>query len=405
MLLCHGGEHQLRFFPQPDNPWINQRVRLENTLQATFVPPPGDYQVFGAEALWTVTLPADGGDTEAVLTLFNEFTAQPYPMTVSTGHYRLTFSQTIQPPGPIVLGEDIVGLAVRARSFYIQDKYTQDAEIEWLVDGHATNLPTGADGWCKYDFKPERIGNTSVKAKMWSPYDNQFIEHEFSFEVLETSPWASDLQFSYIDEPFTVGEGFFARRDTNRKFRIDPKNTKLIGSYFSAVPLNHIIHNEPFKRPKQLTEAGIEWLISTTGTHVKSALLWTCEPPGKPVMKRTIPMLSVADDLHLAGLFTFDGTASFQDLPVTRNKVHSFKFKPNPDNPLNGITLTLECSASAGVIFSPAPGQPVLITEDEIEWTIDARNANPGQNVTIQFYIRCPKVLFPRFQRIILPAS
>lgn len=396
LLLCHGAEHQLRVVPHADSPWANHKVRLESTLVATFDPPHGDYQVFEEDgALWNATLPANGVDTQTTLTLLSEFTAQPYSIEVSTGHHRLIFAQTVQPPVPIVLDEDVADLSIRARSFYIEGKYIADVEIEWLVDDQVIKLPTGVDGWCKYVFEPQRVGKTTVVAKMWSPYEGQYIEHVFDIDVIATTVWETDLQFLWNEEPYSIGEGFWANQKTNNRLRINPKNQNLIGRSFSAYAKDPApITGGNLGLKQTLVDAGIQWLVSTGESFEVSSLIWTCEKSNEPTLTRSIPIRFFDGDLSKGGIFTLDGVKvpNTFEISLQRDKVHTLKFIPHSENSLIGLDIYLELwQADVGVILFPESGSRIRLPVEGVQWTLDARNSRP--NAHMPFSIRCTKII------------
>lgn len=398
LLLCHGAEHQLRVVPHADSPWANHKVRLESTLVATFDPPHGDYQVFEEDgALWNATLPANGVDTQTTLTLFSEFTALPHPIEVSTGHHRLIFAQTVQPPVPIVLDEDVADLSIRARSFYIEGKYIADVEIEWLVDDQVIKLPTGVDGWCKYVFEPQRVGKTTVVAKMWSPYEGRYIEHVFDIEVIATSVWETDLEYYWSQQPFSIAKGLWVNRNNSTQLQIHPKNQNLVRRYFSMYAKDPIpISGGNFGEKRMLLDNGTYWFFSTGIGFQSSALIWTCEGPGQPTLTRSMPIRFYDFDLALGGIFTLDGVQVpwSHDIVLQRDNIHTLKFTPLPQNTessLVGLDVYLELrGADQGVIIFPKSGERIRLPVEGVEWTLDARHLQPIAHMP--FSIRCTEI-------------
>ncbi|MDQ3204764.1 MAG: hypothetical protein M3Q94_21720 [Pseudomonadota bacterium] len=383
LLLCHGGEHQLSIVSQTDNPWVNQRLALQHMsvprpFFADFSPQIGDGQILeNGVAKWTVTLPPDGLDTEAELRLVSEFTAQPYTLNFSTGHYRLKFHEILQPSQPIVLKEDIAVLSAKVTSHYIEEKHMEGVEVEWFVDGNEYKILTDAGGRCEFVFVPERAGKPDIHIKLWSPFDNDYIVHNFNIEVLATSQWASDLEFMWNGVPYPINVGITARESgAYQKIRINPKNSNLIGSSFHTDPHRLPIDDvSNLTKPKLLSDAGIEWFVRVNDAYTVSSLTWRCTPSG---ISRNIPIRFFGHNLNSpnAGHFTLDGKAITQYV-VELDKVttHKLKFTPTPDNSLIGLDIHLNfSSAHDGMETSPQLEVKRTLTNEGAEWIIDARN-------------------------------
>lgn len=396
-LLCHGGEHQLSIVSQTDNPWVNQRLALQqmpvpSPFFADFSPQIGDGQILeNGVAKWTVTLPPDGLDSEAKLRLVSEFTAQPYTLNFSTGHYRLKFHEIFQPSQPIVLKEDTAVLSAKVTSHYIEEKYMEGVEVEWFVDGNEYKTLTNAGGRCEFVFVPERAGKPDIHIKLWSPFDNDYIVHNFNIEVLATSQWASDLEFMWNGVPYPINVGITAQEGRNQRIRINPKNANLIGSRIYAnrpnMPLTDI---PPLKNPRVLTDAGLEWFIHVHPVAFEvSSLTWRCDPPG---ISRIIPIRffggNLNDSIH-AGHFTLDGKAVTQYMvELDRVTTHKLKFTPSPNNSLIDLDVHLHFLKGAydGLETLPQLDVKRTLTNEGAEWIIDARSAKAS---SVFFEIVC----------------
>lgn len=399
LYLCHGGHHKLTLFAKPDSPWINQRISLEETpdqplLPMTVSPKVGEPQVLEEKGgSWTLMCPAEGVDTELELMFHSEFTAQPYKASISLGDHRLKFGEINTPTDPIILDEETAVLAVKVTSFYT-NKAMENVEVEWFVEGETFKKQTQIDGWCEHIFVPKIVGKPDIQVKVWSVYENDYVKHQFDIEVLATSPWASDLEFLWNDRQFSIGDGFTAYPGRYR-LRVNPKNQNLIGSLISAETNVGWLNTAqpPLKPGRELTSTGLEWGIHVqAGKFEKGILEWSCSKFSK---KRTMPIQVFTFELYGGGYFTLDETfiPAGGMVKIRRGEIHSLKFTPHaphPNNPIIGQKLILEPSSNNhGLIFSPEFGQPMNITEKELEWSIDARNASYISMLTIRAF--CPQ--------------
>ncbi|TVT79430.1 hypothetical protein [Pseudomonas sp. H3(2019)] len=387
LYFCHGGTHTQTVFAQADSPWFNQHVSLNGdpeqaSLPVTVEPNIGKYQMFGEDgASWKLTCPAEGVDTEFMLWLQSEFTAQPYKIPVSLGDHRIKFSKVTAPTFPIILNEDVAVLAVEVASFYT-GKVLEGVEIEWSVGGESFKKHTKVDGWCEHIFTPKNTGDHEIHIKMWSPYDNDYVQHSFNVQVLATSPWGSDLEFLWNGVPFAIGEGIQARPAGNQKLRINAKNSNLLDSriyannpdmgWLSSVPL--------LKNPKVLGGSGIEWFITIQdGVFSTGNLDWSCSKIGQ---RRNIPLTVFGRHLSHAGPITIDGkvmtTEKYVELHKDRTQI--MRFIPKPGSSLIGLefTLRLPRNDTLGLVFTPDVEKPIRLTEQGVEWSIDGRGARTG---------------------------
>lgn len=388
LYFCHGGEHTKTIFAEADNPWLNQRVSLNEApgqppLPLTVEPQVGDFQVLEEDgASWKFKCPSDGNDTEFALRVQNEYAAPPYDIWVSLGDHRPKFSKTTAPNYPIVLNEDVAELVVTVASFYT-GKVLGGVEVEWFVQGETIKKHTEADGRCKHTFTPNGVGEYDIHVRMWSPYDDAYVQHVFKVEVTPTSAWASDLEFSWNGKPFAIGEGILMPTpSTNHILRITPKNSNLIGSDINAYNLDNMgwfTATPPLRNPKTLTQSGIEWRINTATAFDTGRLEWRCSKPLKP---RVMPIHAFSINLLHGGTMTLDGSIIVAEkyVDLHRDRIQVMKFTPKPGSSLIGrdLILTLPSGNDYGLVFSPGANSPVQLTEDGIEWSIDGRTARAG---------------------------
>lgn len=203
--LCYGAKdarsHRLTFVGQADSPWVGQSVSLNalGTFPVSTAPAIGLYQPFpldGGE--WTISCPDDGEPVSFAGQLQSEFTAAPYPISFELGHYLREFLGRRNPIGAPLIGDEVTAEA-QVVSAYTQ-KLLKDVEVQWFVGGKpAGRIDTNDSGWSKFSYTFTTVGEQSITAKVFNPYDGTTVEHSFPIKVYAESPWKqADLKVNGV---------------------------------------------------------------------------------------------------------------------------------------------------------------------------------------------------------------
>ncbi|WGK93241.1 hypothetical protein [Pseudomonas migulae] len=203
--LCYGAKdarsHRLTFVGQADSPWVGQSASLNalGTFPVSTAPAIGLYQPFpldGGE--WTISCPDDGEPVSFAGQLQSEFTAAPYPISFELGHYLREFLGRRNPIGAPLIGDEVTAEA-QVVSAYTQ-KLLKDVEVQWFVGGKpAGRIDTNDSGWSKFSYTFTTVGEQSITAKVFNPYDGTTVEHSFPIKVYAESPWKqADLKVNGV---------------------------------------------------------------------------------------------------------------------------------------------------------------------------------------------------------------
>jgi len=195
--FCYGasGErgHTLTAVGEASSPWVGHGVSVNpaagQTLPFQAVPASGEYQTFselGCE--WKINCQDDGEELAVDCWLQTEFTAKPYSIPVKLGHYLREFLGRRNPIGAPLIGDEVTA-EVQVVSAYTQ-KLLKDVEVQWFVGGEpAGRINTNDSGWSKFSYTFTTVGEQSITAKVFNPYNDTWVEHSFPIKVYAESPW------------------------------------------------------------------------------------------------------------------------------------------------------------------------------------------------------------------------
>ncbi len=195
--FCYGasGErgHTLTAVGEASSPWVGHGVSVNpaagQTLPFQAVPASGEYQTFselGCE--WKINCQDDGEELAVDCWLQTEFTAKPYSIPVKLGHYLREFLGRRNPFGAPLIGDEVTA-EVQVVSAYTQ-KLLKDVEVQWFVGGEpAGRINTNDSGWSKFSYTFTTVGEQSITAKVFNPYNDTWVEHSFPIKVYAESPW------------------------------------------------------------------------------------------------------------------------------------------------------------------------------------------------------------------------
>ncbi|MFL1527323.1 hypothetical protein [Pseudomonas sp. O230] len=195
--FCYGASggrgHTFTAIGEATSPWVGHGVSVNpasgQTLPFQTVPAPGVYQVFSEQGSeWKINCPDDGEEIALDCWLQTEFTAVPCSIAVRLGHYLREFLGKRNPLGAPLIGDEVTA-EVQVVSAYTK-KSLQDVEVQWFVGGEPAGTRNTNDlGWSTFSHTFVTDGEQSITAKVFSPYDDTWVEHNFPVKVYRDSPW------------------------------------------------------------------------------------------------------------------------------------------------------------------------------------------------------------------------
>ncbi|WP_085697199.1 hypothetical protein [Pseudomonas sp. B26(2017)] len=226
--LCPGaqdlGVHQLGFEVADGNTWQGTDYSLEvddNPLGAIIAEPdwPVDHPLDGRRSLRCPPLDLTAPHP-MTLTLFNQYTAEPYRLAASLWHHRLKFLQVQEAAYfPVLEYNESVTLGVQVGSFYTGETL-EGLTVTWTVLGTSIQVAavTDAGGWAYFDFTPDLAGTFTVVASVASLYyASGVVTQSMEVRGLETDPWR-EVMAVVADEatPWALKTGWPNRGSTYR---------------------------------------------------------------------------------------------------------------------------------------------------------------------------------------------
>jgi hypothetical protein len=233
--LCLGatdfGIHQLKFDVADGNTWQGTDYSLEvddNPLGAIVAAPdwPVDYPLDGRRSLRCPPLYLTAPHS-MTLTLFNQYTAEPYRLAASLWHHRLKFLQVQEAACfPVLEYNESVTLGVQVGSFYTGEAL-EGLTVTWTVLGTSIQVVTvtDADGWVYFPFNPDVAGIFTVVVSVASLYyASGAVTQSLLVQVLAKSPWA-EVMAVVADkaDPWALKTGWPNRGSTYRLLATVPE--------------------------------------------------------------------------------------------------------------------------------------------------------------------------------------
>ncbi|MGF6286185.1 hypothetical protein [Pseudomonas silensiensis] len=211
--LCLGAAasftHQLKFDLAPDNTWLGTKAALtsNDNPQEAIVTTPGWGVDHPIEDQWRLDCPWIGDEEPYLfsINLLNQYTAEPYPITVSLGHHRLVFRDVQEAAYYPIPGQSVC-LGVRVASYYT-GQFLSGRTVNWTVTatGVKSAAVTNTDGWAYFPFEPTDAGEYDIQASVDSPYyATGVVTQMLTVRVLATDPWKEVL--AVVEEQGTPWE-------------------------------------------------------------------------------------------------------------------------------------------------------------------------------------------------------
>ncbi|MHC8383292.1 Ig-like domain-containing protein [Pseudomonas sp. LB3P14] len=198
--LCLGADgsffHQLGFEIAQGNAWLGTQASLtiDGNPQEAIVAEP-DWEVDQSlEKRWSLRCPLVDDENPHLLTikLWNQYTADPFPIAVSLWHHRLVFRDAQKPAYfPVVEDGQSVRMGVQVGSYYINQP-REGHTVTWTVAGAGIQVTavTDTNGWAYFDYAPFVAGIFTIVASVVSLYyTTGVVTQSFDVQALAKSPW------------------------------------------------------------------------------------------------------------------------------------------------------------------------------------------------------------------------
>ncbi|MFJ2684810.1 hypothetical protein ACIOYV_13830 [Pseudomonas sp. NPDC087342] len=204
LYVCQGAvdidAHRFDFIAQPGNPWGDTQAALtsdDNPDGRIVATPEWGVNKLPGQA-WSLNCPVTVSDQPMSfsMSLVNQFTAEPYPVSVSFGHHRLVFRDLLEAAYfPVLERSQSVRLGVRVASYYT-GQFLDGRTVNWTLEGQGVlgAVLTDEQGWAYWDFQPATAGLHSITASVESLYYAAGqITQTLTVKVLATDPWKGVL--------------------------------------------------------------------------------------------------------------------------------------------------------------------------------------------------------------------
>ncbi|MGF6703839.1 hypothetical protein [Pseudomonas frederiksbergensis] len=220
LYLCLGAsgslQHSLGFVPVANNTWLDTQAALfsENNPQEAIVTTPGLGTDHPLDSEWLIDCPLIDGDGPHLfsLTLFNQYTAEAYPIPVSLGHHRLAFREVREAAYyPVFEYGQGVRLGVQVVSHYTGQALS-GLTVNWGLQGQQPKkfVVTDNEGWAWFDFQPASADLFVIEASVQSLYyASGRLTQALNVRVLATDPWKDVMAVvDGIEAPWNEKTGY-----------------------------------------------------------------------------------------------------------------------------------------------------------------------------------------------------
>ena len=383
LLICHGAEHDLKLAAVEGSPWINQGASVNpipgETSPISSEPEIGRYQPLLADgAEWKLKCPPEGTDIDFNLQVQSEFTAVPYPLSFKLGDYRRKILNERDPISAPVVGDEVTA-EIQVGSFYT-DKELEGVDVDWYFDGTIVcTVQTTGLGWSKFDHAVTEVGEHTITAKVYSPYDDTTSEHTFTLNVYLESPWEQATLLINGELVAWNSPGVFL-------FRGQPIDVKVEAPFLRgkevALDLINLDDLDIEASPKfnvwvPTSDAKASWTLAANGTksgRIKLKLL------SNDVQAWEIPCAVLSANL------AEEADVEIECAPVPndgnwfiRDKPQTVTLKLKPGSPLTGLPVTLSLEVINGLDRENVRSEPDFGCEDtSYSWAVTG-NTKSGE--------------------------
>lgn len=279
---CIGAEHAIRFMPNSQAPLSGLALQLLATPQK--VDPRTLGIVFNPDLTEDLLITTQGtewamdcSDCESAATFELDVKLIAGSKTLSSvssfkmdlGHNRLKLSESRDPTIlPVIANQEAAYVRHRVCSYYTGEPVAGVPVLFAHQGGGERLVPSRADGWAPYAFKPETLDEKKVTASVHNRYNNESVTVESTVEAVQSEPWG-DMRIKNAEEPdqSTLGEKTqFPRRGERSVYRIAPVvlNHPTVGQkvWFgcTGTPMQDLGGNpdQPLGGPRIMQQTGLD---------------------------------------------------------------------------------------------------------------------------------------------------
>ncbi|WP_416739714.1 hypothetical protein ACM1ZW_26785 [Pseudomonas sp. NFX71] len=373
--LCYGSDsHTLRIEGAEDSPWVSQGVSLNHASADSpliFADPGyGELQKLEPEGSeWKLRCPADGIDHDFEYSIQSEFTAVPYKISVRLGHYRREVLDSRSPISAPVIG-DTVKAQITVGSFYTKQAL-ENIEVKWSIGGTTTAVPTSTSGVSQFTHTVQTLGEQTITAEFYSPYDDKTVSESFEIKVYETSPW-EDAKLYVNDREVMWGDPIGLTRGRANALRVEvaPEIAKVLRLGVGESGGLDLVSNPPFESDVSPVGETFNWTVTPDDglSGLGMLVLFSTDvvlPWELPFWVMSANLSDEVEGVWVDGVaYPVEGAVLFRDEP--RTITLSYKAgSPVRDWPLE-LTATLLGGLEDG---------DLVVTSDGLHtWTIVASN-------------------------------
>ncbi|RON49032.1 Ig-like domain-containing protein [Pseudomonas frederiksbergensis] len=268
-----------------------------------------------------------------------------------------------------------------------------NALVDWITpEGPLPTVTTGAGGWASLLYTPKSAGDLVVTARIRAHEEAVVAEHDFTVKALATSPWKNEVRILLDNvEVDRVVLGVLCWRGRTHTLKVVPlPGSKLINkavtlNWRGTPPAIGLVASD-IGTPRNLTEAGLEWrLTSVLGSSTSSLFELTLSGEGLTSDRELFGRL-IAPDLAEEASLSLDQVSAVlgdQRLYPCLGAVHRFSFLPHALSPLVGLSTTLSWTGSTPeqlhASIDPPLAQSQVIGDGGARWSLDfSDSAVPG---------------------------
>lgn len=248
--LCLGAQgdnaHTVTLQPAAESVWRKTAVSLrvesgEIDPQGIITSQPSWGREQSIDDTWKISIAGIDEDKEFSheLSVSSQYTAETYPLTAVSGHFRLDIVALQEAAYfPVIDLNQSVELRVRVESHYTR-RALANREVTWTLLGSNpvddVELCKGlsdSNGECIYTYTPDKAGEIEIVARVDSHYQTAGSRHYFLFRALQRDPWLEATFALDSLTPFIWGgqDAYPCRGDTHAVTLAFPGDHALAGT-------------------------------------------------------------------------------------------------------------------------------------------------------------------------------
>lgn len=379
--------------------WESTAGDTPGELGVTFSPPLEEMTAIDADRLtWSMDY-VDNKDADFNLIVRCSKLLEDSPrQKMELAHNSLDIVDHRQAPKfPYVSSDVSLRLEVQVSSQVEGVQVGRGINVEWrLDDGPPDSTGTGEGGWSGHVFDLDEAGTFQIVASVASRYEGSCVEHPFDIEVFAENPWRSLVNVTLDDKLTESGRLPFFLGADDSVLRVGPAGDTFL---HEEIWLELEEGTEPpiaadpaFGVRREMTEDGLAWNIRPSATTSTQFPLNISHEDLGPF---EFEGLLLSGTLEGEGDLTFDGK---QIRPADKiypciGGTHTLRFGPKAGSPLVLLDVAAQwASETLGIELDPAPGEPIPLPSDGVEWTLTAPQAGTAQESGLS--LKFPQIEF-----------